>query len=79
MQIYIAVVVTAVLALEVYRAVAFFAEDRKHLRKMQEARTDEAVDRAARVAEKEEKDRFNEGFENIMTYAVNGKNGFGEG
>lgn len=78
MLIYIAVIVTAVFALDVYRAVTCFAEDRKHLRKMQTERTEKAVARAEaeRAEEKEARDKIDEGIENIMTFSVGGKTGF---
>ena len=34
---------------------------------------------SAKPAEDREKDKFNEGFENIMTFSVDGRDGFGEG
>lgn len=60
--------------------VATLALMRKLFGKTEEQRGEEAVqaamDAAAEDAERDNKGSFDEGFENLMRYAVNGKTGF---
>ena len=70
MLIYIAIIATITCVAVVADAVMHFPGKLEAFKRM---RTDRKVQDAK---EQEEADRFNEGVENIMSFAVNGKTGF---
>lgn len=69
LQIIIIVLLAADIALEavLYRKLNGNAAER---------RLDEQVEQAMETEHREREDEFNEGFDNIMRFAVNGKTGF---
>lgn len=69
LQIIIIVLLAADIALEavLYRKLNGNAAER---------RLDEQVEQAMETERREREDEFNEGFDNIMRFAVNGKTGF---
>lgn len=69
LQIIIIVLLAADIALEaiMYRKLNGNAAER---------RLDEQVEQAMETERREREDEFNEGFDNIMRFAVNGKTGF---
>ena len=70
MELTMLILLAAVVALQVYSLL--FSDMRKHEAKKLDERVDEAMKKEA-----EKSSAMDEGFENIMRYAVNGHDGFG--